>query len=706
MSDTKAPTENSSQSGLPAVNKPLLIAWYDTETNGLLREATKMHSVGIVFSDGRTYSCADQPGFDGRKVTLLMPSGRVIENVIQVGVERGRQLLQEADIRVAHNGQDFDDRVSRKLFPQYEWPEHSRMLDTLIMSHVLFPDPFRLAPNTSRLPPKLRKKHSLEAWGLRLGEAKNTEFDGGDWQTWTPEMQLYMLQDVFTLVRLFKYFMSLKPSQEMLELEHDFAAIIRRQEVWGFRFDHDKALDLSGQLQQDEQEIESELIAKYGEWWVPGNVSTVTATRNVKMVGHPDVTIPRISATTGKPLKPYVGPPLCSYEEGAKFTPIKRVQFNPASRDHVRLKLEQTHGWKPKQFTAKGTPEINDEVLRALPWPEAQRLADYYVVLKIRGYLSTGRNAWLKLATNDGPMRGWRLHGRVNTNGAISGRCAHFSPNLGQVPSLTEQGDVILKGLEGGYGFECRDLFVPTESFHLIGHDGSGLEYCLLAHYITPFDGGQFAHVVETMKPHAWLRDEIVGTDIVGEGQEGYAKMKTLGYAFIYGAGDEKLGRIVTQRDKPTANKKLGKEVRTRLVTKFGLGKLQEKIEHTLSRYGYLPGLDGRKLHARKPHGALNILLQSGGAVVMKKSFIILDRSLQEHGLRCGVDDAGSVAQDADYEFCVNVHDEAQTDVKPQHLALYRKLALESVPEAGRQLKLRCALKAEAKEGSSWAFTH
>lgn len=656
------------------------------------------------------YSCADQPGYDGRTDFLKLPSGRTVE-VIQASIKRGEQILEEADIRVAHNGQDFDERIGRKLNRAWSPKPGSTVMDTLLLSRLLFPEIRRLGPNTQLLPPKLKDKHSLEAWGWRLGERKDSEFDPGDWQTWTPGMQAYMMQDVFTLVRLFKYLMSQKPSAESVNTEHGFAAIIRRQESWGFTFDHTKALTLATELQRTEANLEQALIDKYGEWWEPGNLVTIKGTRAVKMPEHPNVIRPRLGKN-GRELAPYVGPPLCTYDEGAQFTPIKRVTFNPSSRDHVRLKLGQMHGWKPTKRTKptkaypKGQIQVDDDVLRSLPWPEAHQLADYYVVMKVRGYLSTGKKAWLKLSNLE-PDGCYRMHGQVNTNRAISGRCGHMNPNLGQVPAIVSKGDSHALLLEGHYGYECRDLFMPRPGYALVGHDGSGLEYGMLGHYTAKWDGGAFSQIVTSAKPHKWFQEEVVGTNVVGSGKEGYDKMKTVGYAFIYGAGDLKIGTIIAPTESERERRKLGAEVKRRMVTKFeALGQLIEALNAMMDAKGCIIGLDGRRLYPRSKHARLNILLQAAGAVVMKRSLIILDNELQAAGWVPGVLPTGETIAAPDYEFCANVHDEAQADVKPERVAEYIPYAVRSVPAAGEYYKLRCPLKAEAKTGASWAQTH
>jgi DNA polymerase-1 len=695
-----------------------LVACYDTESDGLLHELTKLHCLAINFIgeghplDGKLLDFADQPGYRP--------------------IREGLELLATADIRVAHNGQGHDEPAIAKVYPEFRCKEGSALLDTLLLSRLVYPDIRKQGPNTHRLPGGLRKSHGQKAWGLRLGEPKDEYNDG--WDSWSPKMHSYMIQDVKTLTRIFRHLISQKPSKIASALEHDFAAIIRRQEARGFAFDMGKALVLLAKLEQREQGLEAELIQFYGQWWEGGkranpkaakpfaaakddedqefaevddverlaaieqrlswgDVITVRETRRVKMLGQPNVTRPRFSKT-GKALKAYVGPPVIEYEAGAQYTPIKRVEFNPSSREHVRKMLRQRHGWVPTKFTPAtknyphGQAVVDDDVLKALPWPETQKLAEYYLVLKRLGQLATGKKAWIKLAVEETLADGrkvYRIHGQVNTNGATSGRCTHYNPNMTQVPKVTAE-----------YGWECRDLFYAVEPHEEIGHDASSLELCMMGHYIFRWDGGEYCRIVNEGKPHAWLRD-LIGTDLMGEGAVGYDHAKTTIYAYIYGAGNEKLGSIVQPHASTKEKLKLGAQIREKIGFRFtALAELTKAIEATVESKGYLTGLDGRKLRIRKKHAALNLLLQSAGAIVMKQALVILDRTLADHGLKHGLD----------YEFLVNAHDEAQAEVLPEKREKYIELALASVPAAGLLLKVKCPLKAEAKTGRTWAECH
>jgi DNA polymerase-1 len=669
-----------------------LIAWWDTETDGLLDSATKMHSVGIIWSDGRVMSCADQPGF--------------------MSIEDGLRALEEADIRVAHNGQDFDERITRRLYPW--WTPKGTILDTLLISRLLYPVISQQGPNTMKCPPQLRTRHSLEAWGYRLGERKDdyshkkklriqqehpdwtpTQVMAEVWGTWDIDMQLYMMQDVVTLKRLFQWLMSRKPSPRAVKLEHDFAAIMRRQERWGFTFDYDAALDLQAELGGKAQALEAELIQDFGDFWMASKEKVPTITRQVKLPDFPDVTMPRYGAK-GKPLKPYVGPPKCTYTEGCPYTPVELLQFQPSSPIHVEKMLRQRHNWRPTKFTAKGRVQLDDEVLRNLPYPETPKLADLYGLSKIWGYVSQGRKAWMKTAVEDEPGV-WRQHGRVNTVGTYTFRCSHSDPNMGQVPSRDPH-----------YGHMCRALFTARRFFILIGFDGSGMQLRLMAHHMAKYDGGRYAQVfVDGIDPHAFMRDSI-GVDLMGEGLEGRAKGKTIDYALPFGGGELRLGSIIKPYAPEAEKKRLGKVVKSRLAPVFGSGfdALKQAIKDQVESHGYIIGLDGRKAYTSKGHTGLSTLLQMGEAIIMRQALVILDNGMQELGYRTGINAAGLYQEGAHYEFCANVHDEGQTDVKEEARADFKRLAGKCVEEAGVAFDLKCPLTSDVKEGLTWADTH
>lgn len=738
-------------------------AIYDTETNGLLKPKLekgvmtppmdRMHTLTMILTDRasglrRQISACDQPGYE--KGT----SGRGWE---RMPIADALMLLAEADVRVAFNGQDFDEGCPFRpgaiqiAYPWWKAKEGSALIDPLLLSRLLYPDIHKTGPNRHKLPGNMKRQHNLKSWGFRLGVHKG-DYRGG-WGSWNEDMQVYGEQDTLVLERVFLFLMAQKPTRASSAIEHSFAAIIRRQEDRGFGFDMDKALVLVAELTDRKLLLEGELIEAFGEWWAHGRTASAKASRPERydpdddedaedeevqaerarewkqrqkwgdvvipakdravksLLGLPEVEYIRLSEATGKPLRPYQGPPKTWYSQGAPYTPIKRVQFNPTSRAHIRQRLVEKYGWEPSRFTKGGknsppVPVVDDDVMRGLPYPEAQRLADYYLISKRLGAVSEGKQAWIKNAretVDAGGHRTFRIHGRVNTNGAATARCTHMSPNMAQVPKNTAAFKLCPQ-YDEVQGYRCRELFIAQEPYQLEGMDGSSLELCMAGHYLSKFDGGAYSKIVTESDPHAWMRTEIIGEQIIGSGAAGRDNSKTAFYAGLYGAGDEKEGAIVLPTATVAEKRALGREIKRKVFDEWeAMRLLREAIEQTVHERGYLIGLDGRKLHVRKIHAALNTLLQSAGAIVMKQALIVLDANLQA---------AAGMLPGRDYEFVANIHDEAQAEVLPELAPTYRQYALQALPEAGRILQVKCPLTAAVspKEGHgparSWRETH
>ena len=273
--------------------------------------------------------------------------------------------------------------------------------------------------------------------------------------------------------------------------------------------------------------------------------------------------------------------------------------------------------------------------------------------------------SWMDAVGSDG-----RVHGRVITNGAVTGRMTHSSPNMAQVPNAGSP-----------YGPECRQCWTVEDGNVLVGADASGLELRMLAHYMKD------TNYVKTVTEGS-SKD---GTDVhtinqKAAGLQTRDQAKTFIYAFLYGAGPAKIGSIVGCNAADAE----------RLMARFlkATPSLQ-RLRETVGRYaveGYVPGLDGRKIWVRSEHAALNSLLQGAGAIVMKQALVLLEK----HLLRAGVF----------YKFVANVHDEWQIETKPEMADTVGKLAVQSIREAGEHFQLRCPLDGEYKYGRTWRDTH
>lgn len=355
------------------------------------------------------------------------------------------------------------------------------------------------------------------------------------------------------------------------------------------------------------------------------------------------------------------------------FTPKKKlrrekeVPFNPNSRQQVAWNLTEKYGWKPTEFSASGQPKIDETVLNGLEYPEAKKLARVFMLTKRIGQLSEGRNAWLKLVKDDKRMHGWQ-----KSIGTPHGRSAHYGPNMAQVP-----------GAQSPYGKECRALFCARPGWQIVGADLSGIQLRALAHFMARWDDGEYIDVVCNQDPHEVNRQAA--------GLEKRSQAKTMIYAFLFGAGDGKLGTIVG------GGKAAGKALKARLFKNLpALASLKNAVEKAAGARGWIKGLDGRRVPIRSKHVALNYLLASAEAVVMKYATILLHQKAEEAGYRWG----------EDYVQVAHVHDEVQLEARENIAHDIGRLAVQSMRDAGDKLGFRCPLDGEFAVGDNWSETH
>lgn len=611
---------------------------FDIETNGLLDQLNTVHSLCMIDVDsGEEYSFSDSGSIDDYR-----------------SIDFGLDMLREADEIIGHNIIKFDIPAIQKVYP---WATFScKVTDTLNDSRLiwtnLFEDDMRFRARKKDFPGQLMGRHSLEAWGQRLGfpkddYSKRMKEKGLDpWAEWNPMMQEYCEQDARVALKLLKLIESKQYSTEARELEVDFQKIIFLQEQFGFPFDEAGAQRLYATLSKRRAELEDQLRSTFKPWYINQGMKTQGRT------------------VTYRKNRPFPE----TWEGGTEHCKVKQVEFNPGSRDHIADRLIKLRGWKPKAYGNDGKPTVDDAVISTLHYPEAKLIAEYLMVQKRIGQLAEGNQALLKVVKQDR-----RIHGEVTTNGAVTGRCTHARPNVAQTPAV---------GVP--FGREFRALYTAPDGWTLVGADASGLELRCLAHFMGNWDGGAYADLI--------LNGDIHTANQQAAGLPTRNNAKTFIYAFLYGAGDEKIGSIIGKG--PAAGKKLKRKFRDGLPA---LDKLLKAVEMKVKKPGYLIGLDGRRLHVRSAHAALNTLLQSAGALVMKKALVILFNRLTAEGLQHG----------KDYAFVANVHDEFQIAVAPHiNPEEIGNAAVESIRAAGDHFGFRCPLDGEFKVGRTWADTH
>ena len=552
-------------------------------------------------------------------IAVTMQDGKVQEHYDKESLSLA---LQGSFPVVGHNLIGFDLPVLQKLWDITV--DRRRVVDTLVLS--------RLAD------PQREGGHSLASFG---GKG-----DHDDWTCLSPEMVNYCIQDVRVTeqaynkirARLGQY----KFSKKSIDLEHEVQWIIQEQIKNGWLLDVRHAADLLATLKERKMAVEDEVHEVFKPKWVAVKevIPRTKKDGSLSKIGLTDCEYRQIQRTGDK----------------SPFTRKVLKPFNLGSRQQIGEYLKD-FGWEPKKLTPTGRPMVDEAVLSTVKdIPQAAMIAEYLMLQK--------RVAQVQSWVDEADPSTDRVHGYVNSNGAVTGRMTHSKPNLAQVPASYSP-----------YGKLCRQCWIARPGYKLVGFDASGLELRMLAHYM---DDKEYTNEV--------IEGDIHTTNQHLAGLESRDSAKTFIYALLYGASDSKLAEVVG------GNAEDGAKLRERFMD--NLPAFADLKEHTgtAARTGFIEGLDGRQLIIRSEHSALNTLLQSAGAIVMKKALCLL----QEY----------AILWNLDYYFLGNIHDEIQAEVRQSQADKYGRLAVSCLEAAGIELGLNCKLTGEYKVGTSWADTH
>lgn len=509
--------------------------------------------------------------------------------------------------------------------------------DTLVMSRLAHPH--------------REGGHSLASWGTRLHFEKG---DHNEWGKFSWEMVEYCKRDVELTQLVYAHLMKELEDfkEESITLEHNVARIVNQQVENGWTINEREANLLLGELRQKLHDVETTVRKTFEPLpvWIP--------------LVHPRDKCWNKDGSMSKRYQAQLDRGACYWNSAEIEDPddlewtdwgyYLYPDFNLGSRQQIGRYL-QHFGWKPKQFTDKGNVIVNESVLTKVDMPEAQQIAEYLMLQKRVAQVQS----WVDAIEIDGRVRGY-----VNPIGAVTGRMTHSKPNMAQVPASYSP-----------YGTECRQLWTVPSGYKLVGMDASGLELRMLAHYMNDYD----------------YTEEVISGDIHTANQKSAGlttrdQAKTFIYAFLYGAGDEKIGTIVG------GGRKVGKTVKKQFLDNTpALKSLRERVT-LASKRGYLIGLDGRRIWVRSEHSALNTLLQGAGAIIMKKALVLLDNY--------------AILKGIDYKIIGNIHDEIQSEVHEKDAKVFGEIAVRAIKEAGEEFKLNCPLDGQYKVGETWQQTH
>jgi len=450
--------------------------------------------------------------------------------------------------------------------------------------------------------------HSLNSWGERLNYPK---WECEDFSTYTQDMLEYCKNDVELTAKLYEKLSeeSKKFSSYSITLEHKIRAIIDQQENNGFALDIQKAIGLLARLSDEANKL---------ELWS----------------------------------KKEFEPTIVELKTKTKYIP-----FNIGSRQQIANRLIE-RGWKPKQFTDKGNVIVSEEILDKIKMKEATNFSRFFLLQKRIAQIQS----WIKLY-NDNTGR---VHGRVLTLKTITGRMAHHSPNMAQIPAIRSP-----------FGKECRDCWTVSNphTHTLVGTDASGLELRCLAHLMNDKD-----YINEI------LHGDVHTTNMKMAGITDRDQCKTFIYAFMYGAGAAKIGKIVG------GNKDHGQALIDRFLSNMpALARVRSNVQ-SAAEQGRIKGIDGRVLRIRSPHSALNTLIQGAGASICKDWLVNMIQRISSTGL--------------DAKLVASIHDEYQFEVAKGDVKRFGSITREAIKDTERKLKFNCPLDSTWKDGETWTMTH
>jgi len=620
---------------------------------------------------------------EATKVHLLVlrhPAGvKVYRNNRKMNTLReGFEELMQADVIFGHNCIMHDLPILRRLVaPDYKGKQ-PKVFDTLIAARLLYPDaqfhPFG--------------GNSLEDWGRELRIFK-MPFKG-PWDEWSQEMEDYCIHDTAVSEAIRKFIMpKLIPFKAALKIELRVAEIIAAQCENGVRIDVDTAETLIEKLEIEKAATLDALCKAFPprikqmkkRWWLSPDDEQWDTKKSAMGAGWRDGEL--------------------TY--GAFKT--KEHPFNPGSTKQIAERLKEKYGYiapltKPdKNGNGGGNPSIVEEELLGMEYPEANFLLRYQMAEKRLQHLGD----WVVRARAS--RTPGIIHPQINTCGAATSRMTHQQPNQTACPKVKTKKDAEgkehpLTGFEGRYGWECRSLWGPTrEGWVQIGADASGLELRMLANRLWQFDKGAYAKIV--------LEGDVHTENQKAGNLDTRPQCKETIYAYLYGAGDEKIGYVISDhaslspeqrtRYKGKTKPSVGRVFRNTFEKKIpALAQLVALCKSAANRPGYIVLLDGRHAPTRSPHSALNTMLQGDGAVVCKWALVIAAAYLAKHGYRPG----------QDYALMLNAHDEAQAEAPPENAQFVGEVLAWAYAEAGRILKVRVPLAGEFKIGSNWAECH
>lgn len=606
---------------------------------------------------------------------------------------------------VGHNIVQYDAPAINKLLldDPADKIKPSQVLDTLICSRLFRFDqchPEMVAAFHLRGWDTRQGGHSLAAWGARLGVPK-TDFH--DFSQFSMDQLAYCVQDTAVNLGVFNVLVKEKKlyqiSDQSIRIEQDVAHMLAVQEAYGCTLDVAQAESLL----RETTELMDVYMVRLREAFPQRLVEWRTFTPAITKSGEMKKVHREWLLNNQHRQNPDGSYTLLQLEE----------PFNPKSGKQLAERLLAL-GWRPSKFTPTGaastaTPDIQTAIIQLKDKvPEVAVLEKYNIIFDRRNKAEK----WLRLVAEAGDGR---IHGKVWHIGCWTHRCSHTDDNMANVPSVELGKDKKpLYSISGNFGFECRNSWTVSdkEKLVMVGCDASGIQLRALSHYM-----GDPAYIKQL------LEGDIHVVNQLAAGIHDRPTAKTFIYAWLLGAGDEKIGQIVGVKDEEiddilTKNstetkrciemlKRKGiKAYRLTVATILKGRRTKQKFLESLpylkhfrtvvipeaAAKGWMRGLDGRTFHIPNEHLAMAAYLQGFEAVIMKWAMRHYQQELRKLQIP--------------FKQLLFVHDEFQIETPEEFGSIVGKTVVDSIKWAGVELGSLCPLDGEFRVGKSWAECH
>lgn len=588
-------------------------------------------------------------------------------------------LLSSADVVIGHNWVDYDARVIKKFYSDFEI-DVNKIIDTYLRS--LMDDPHRLVHKncpSSKVVDGVRRPigaHSLENWGYVVGRGK---VEHEDWSKFTADMLHRCVEDVNITELVHNHLEESMSGWDWSKaewIEKRFRLIMSEQEGHGWLFDKQKALACIEDLTKRVENIDAEVLPRIPARTV-GNEKVVTRIRK-NDGGYQVNFIKWFEKGDGKiTMAAYIG----------DHCRVEFEEINLASNDQVKNYLLSV-GWIPTEWNykkdASGKRFVKDKKGSNIKTSPKLTEDSFDSLKDDTGKLIVKRILYCHRRSQ---IQGWidsvRADGRVgaggNSVGTNTGRVTHR--NIVNVPKAED--DVY-------YGKEMRGLFKVPEGFKLCGSDLCALEDRIAGHFTFKYDKGSYANLLLSGDPHQRTADMFRTERYLG---------KRCNHALKYGAQAPKLAEIL-EID-------VGKAFAyfDNWWSKHpSLKALKDHVEISLERRGqmtengklkpnaWVKGIDGRKIYVRSAHSLVNALIQNAGSVVNKLTTIYIADLIEERWLEA--------------HFVGNFHDETQVEVAEEDVEEFTTLPAIAVERVNKFFNFNIPMATETKVGSNWCDTH